>query len=100
MVCATSKKHTNYNISSWCSLGAHIYLAIVHQLVAIVFALVRTHQEHQFVFLQKRICHIRPEVRSGAAQSIRLASLVVLRIAPKDVKHLRERASRERQTKN
>lgn len=73
----------------------HTNLAIVHQLIPVVFAFVRSHQEHQFVFLQKRIRHIRPEVGSGAAQSIRLTAFVVLRIAPEDVEHLYTDSARD-----
>lgn len=76
------------NANSNLILEKFTHLAVVHQLITVVFAFVRTNQEHQFVFLQKCICHIRTEVRSGATQSIWLAAFVVLRIAPKNVKHL------------
>lgn len=58
------------------------YLAAVHYLVAVVFAFVRPNQKLQFVFLQKSLRDIRAEVCARAPQSIRAASLVVLRIAP------------------
>lgn len=64
------------------------HLIFVHLLIAVLLALVWAHQKLQLVLLQKVMCDVRPKVGARATQPIRLAALVVLRIAPQNVKHL------------
>lgn len=64
-------------------------LILVHLLVAVLLALVRAHQKLQLVLLQEVVRDVRPKVSARTAQPVRLAALVVLRIAPQNVKHLR-----------
>jgi hypothetical protein len=64
------------------------YLVVVGQLVALEFALVRSHQQIEVVSFEKVFGDVGPEVGSGAAQSVRAAAVGGLRIAPQHVKHL------------
>lgn len=60
------------------------------QLVALEFALVRSHQQIEVVSVEKVFGDVGPEVGSGTAQSVGAAAVGGLRIAPQHVKHLHQ----------